>query len=65
MKAYIQWLARTSWRVTREGGQTLLEYALIVGFIGMATIAIMWALGPAIGAAFQVVTDRLGNVTFF
>lgn len=65
MKAYIQWLARAPSRLSRDDGQTLLEYALIVGFIGMATIAIMWALGPAIGAAFDVVTDRLGNATFF
>ncbi len=65
MKACIRWLVRTSPRVNREDGQTLLEYALIVGFIGMGTIAVLWLLGPAIGAAFDVVTDRLGNATFF
>ena len=48
----------------REEGQTLLEYALIIGFIGMGSIVFMWALGPAIGGAFQVVTDRLVGISF-
>lgn len=41
----------------REEGQTLLEYALILGFIALATVPAMIALGPTIGQAFQVVTD--------
>jgi Flp pilus assembly pilin Flp len=45
----------------REEGQTLLEYALIVGFIGMGTIALMMALGPAIGQAFEMVTKVIGD----
>ena len=48
----------------REEGQTLLEYALIIGFIGMGTITFMWALGPVIGEAFQVVTNVLTDVGF-
>jgi pilus assembly protein Flp/PilA len=65
MKACIQWLARASRRIRGEHGQTLLEYALIVGFIGIGTIAAMWALGPAIGSAFEGITGRLANATFF
>jgi len=40
----------------RERGQTLLEYALIIGFIGISSIVAMIALGPAIGHAFEAVT---------
>ncbi len=64
MKAYIQRVVAASRRCNREDGQTLLEYALIVGFIGIGTIAVMVLLGPAIGAAFQVVTDTLTGISF-
>jgi Flp pilus assembly pilin Flp len=47
--------------LSREEGQTLLEYALIVGFIGMATIAAMIALAPAIGNACERVTKVIGD----
>jgi Flp pilus assembly pilin Flp len=58
------WVDKARVALRRQEGQTLLEYALIVGFIGMGTIAAMIALGPAIGAAFQVVTNRLTGVSF-
>jgi len=58
------WFEEARAGLRREEGQTLLEYALIVGFIGIGTIAAMWALGSGIGPAFQVVTDRLVNVSF-
>jgi Flp pilus assembly pilin Flp len=58
------WFKKAGASLRREEGQTLLEYALIVGFIGTATVAAMIALGSGIGPAFQVVTNRLGSVVF-
>jgi Flp pilus assembly pilin Flp len=58
------WFEETKAGLPREEGQTLLEYALIIAFVGMGTIAAMWILGPAIGDAFQVVTDRLVGISF-
>ena len=43
----------------REEGQTLLEYALIVGFVALAAVAVLTVLGPAIGEGFQAVTAIL------
>lgn len=50
------WVEEARAALWRQEGQTLLEYATIVGFIGMGAIAAMIALGPGIGEAFQVVT---------
>jgi Flp pilus assembly pilin Flp len=50
------WAQEAKAVVRREKGQTLLEYALIVGFIGIGSIAAMIALAPAIGHAFEAVT---------
>jgi len=55
----VAWVQEAKAALWREGGQTLLEYALIVGFIGVAAITAMMALAPAIGPAFQAVTDVL------
>lgn len=43
----------------REHGQTLLEYAIIVGFVGLAAVVALTVLGPAIGQAFDTVTAIL------
>jgi Flp pilus assembly pilin Flp len=53
----LAWVQGAKAALRREGGQTLLEYALIVGFIGIATIATLMLLAPAIVPAFQAVTD--------
>jgi Flp pilus assembly pilin Flp len=50
------WVVEAKRALRCQEGQTLVEYALIIGFIGMATIAAMIVLGPAIGDAFQTVT---------
>jgi Flp pilus assembly pilin Flp len=50
------WVQEAKAAFQRERGQTLLEYALIVGFVGIGSIAAMIALGPAIGHAFEAVT---------
>jgi len=58
------WVQEAKAALRREGGQTLLEYALIIGFIGIGAIAAMIALAPAIGDAFQVITGALTGVVF-
>jgi Flp pilus assembly pilin Flp len=58
------WVEEAGAALRRQKGQTLLEYALIIAFIGMGTVAAMIALGPTIGDAFQVVTDVLVDVSF-
>jgi len=50
------WSEEAGAGLQREEGQTLLEYALIIAFVGMGSIAAMWALGPGIGHAFEMVT---------
>jgi Flp pilus assembly pilin Flp len=60
----VAWVEETRAALRRQEGQTLLEYALIIAFIGMGTIAIMWLLGPAIGEAYQVVTEAITDVSF-
>jgi Flp pilus assembly pilin Flp len=57
MARLVAWVQEAKAALRREGGQTLVEYALIVGFIGVAAIAAMMLLVPAIGPAFQAVTN--------
>ena len=60
----VAWVQGAKAALGREGGQTLVEYALIVGFIGIASIAAMMALATTIVPAFQAVTDVLKDVSF-
>ena len=48
----------------RDEGQTLVEYALIVGLVSIAAIVIMITMGGAIGDVFTAITDELGGVAF-
>jgi pilus assembly protein Flp/PilA len=52
-----------SW-LRRDEGQTLVEYALIVGLVSIAAIVIMITMGGAIGDVFQAITDELAGVAF-
>jgi len=48
-------------RPTRdESGQALAEYALIVAFIAIVCIAVLVALGTAVGIPFQDYITRAG-----
>jgi len=47
----------------RDEGQTLVEYALIVGLVSIAAIVIMIAMGGEIGNVFDKITDVLGGVS--
>ncbi len=52
-----------SW-VREEKGQTLVEYALIVGLVSIAAIVVMILMGGAIGDVFNAITTKLGTVSF-
>jgi pilus assembly protein Flp/PilA len=52
-----------SW-VREEKGQTLVEYALIVGLVSIAAIVVMILMGGAIGDVFNAITSKLGTVSF-
>lgn len=43
----------------REEGQDLVEYALILVFISIASIAALMALGPQIAAVYTQITETL------
>jgi pilus assembly protein Flp/PilA len=46
----------------RDEGQTLVEYALIVGLVSIAAIVVMIAMGGSIGDAFGKITSVLSGV---
>ena len=46
--------------LTREDGQGLVEYALILVLVAIVVIAILALLGPQIGNVFSRITYTLG-----
>lgn len=46
---------------SRESGQGLVEYALILVLVAVVVIAILVILGPQIGNVFSMVTNGLGG----
>ncbi|BEP27718.1 Flp family type IVb pilin [Helicovermis profundi] len=48
-----------SQKVKNEDGQGMVEYALLIGLIAIAVIAVLALLGPAIAAKFQAIIDAL------
>jgi len=53
----------TTW-LRRDEGQTLVEYALIVGLVSIAAIVVMIIMGTEIGNVFTKITGQLSNVSF-
>ena len=49
--------------LTREDGQGLVEYALILVLVAIVVIAILALLGPEIGNVFSVIVNVLGSQT--
>ena len=45
--------------VKDEKGQGMVEYALLIGLIAIAVIAVLLLLGPAISAKFQEIINEL------
>jgi pilus assembly protein Flp/PilA len=52
-----------SW-LRRDEGQTLVEYALIVGLVSIAAIVVMITMGDSIEGVFSAIGTKLGAVTF-
>jgi pilus assembly protein Flp/PilA len=46
---------------TREGGQDLVEYALVVALIAFGATAGMKALATGLNSAFQGISSTLGS----
>lgn len=44
---------------SREEGQGLIEYALLVALIAIVVIAVLLVLGPEISNIFQYIKDQL------
>lgn len=44
---------------SRESGQGLIEYLIIVALIAVATIGIMSVMGQAVGSRFATISDAL------
>jgi pilus assembly protein Flp/PilA len=57
-------LTRLMTWLRRDEGQTLVEYALIVGLVSIAAIVVMITMGGKIGDVFQAISDQLGGVAF-
>ncbi|HSH04851.1 MAG TPA: Flp family type IVb pilin [Anaerolineae bacterium] len=47
--------------LSREKGQGLVEYALVLVLVSIVVIAILTLLGPQIGAVFSSITETLSN----
>ena len=47
---------------SKENGQGLVEYALIVVFVAMVVIAVLMVLGPMIGNLFSNVNNSLSGL---
>lgn len=47
-----------------ENGQGMVEYALILGLIAVAAIAVIVVLGPRIKGIFQTADDKLASNGF-
>jgi Flp pilus assembly pilin Flp len=48
-------------RLDGEGGQALVEYALILGLVSVVAIALLSAVGTDIGSLLQAVTSALNS----
>ncbi|MCI0399270.1 MAG: Flp family type IVb pilin [Chloroflexi bacterium] len=47
--------------LSREDGQGLVEYALVLVLVAIVVIAILALLGPQIGNVFSQITNGLGG----
>jgi pilus assembly protein Flp/PilA len=61
MLALKSFSARLRRRFTREEGQALVEYALILGLVSVVAIALLSALGTDIKAILASVTSALAS----
>jgi len=45
--------------VSREKGQGLVEYAIILAFVALVVISVVRLLGPSIGNTFSNITNSV------
>jgi pilus assembly protein Flp/PilA len=60
-KAYAMYAAARD-RLTREEGQALVEYALILALIAVVTIAVLQAIGVNVSKILDKVSTSLSSV---
>ena len=46
---------------TKEKGQGLVEYAIILAFVAIVVIAVVRLFGPAIGNTFSTINSSIPN----
>lgn len=47
---------------SRQRGQSLAEYALIIALVAIAVIAVMTTMGDTLKAVFQRIIDKLNGI---
>ena len=47
---------------SKENGQGLVEYALILVLVAIVVIAVLMILGPTIGNAFSTINSSLSSI---
>ena len=62
MLALTSFFAGLRTRTSREDGQALVEYTLILGLVTVVAIAALSALGDSVIALLQAVTSALNTV---
>jgi pilus assembly protein Flp/PilA len=55
LESFLNWFFRD------ESGATAIEYGLLVGLIGLAIVAALRLLGPALVAIFEIATAALAG----
>jgi Flp pilus assembly pilin Flp len=60
MKYYIRWITSRGFRRDTQG-QDLIEYALMVGFVAIAAVAVMPTISTSIKAIFDKVAVLLAG----
>lgn len=51
--------ARIRWAVRDEGGQGMVEYALLITFVALVVIAALMLLGPKVAEIFNTAGNSL------
>jgi pilus assembly protein Flp/PilA len=60
---FLKWYLKLQDLLSREEGQDLVEYALVVALIAFGAVAGMSALAKGLNAAFNNVSSKLGTYT--
>lgn len=45
--------------VSKEKGQGLVEYAIILSLVALVVIVVMWMLGPEIGNSYSTISSSI------